>query len=161
MVADHSASPKALDTHQELVTNLKEPGRFRIYVVDDEELIASTLAMILQRNGFDAVPFTLPTEALQTALETPPDLLVSDVVMPVLSGIDLAIQVKQQFPRCKVLLFSGQAGTSDLLNAAREEGWDFELLSKPVHPKEFILKVKEVTSEGVGDRMNPEVDACA
>jgi len=121
----------------------------RIFVVDDEFIIASTLATILQRNGFDAVFFTEPLAVLPAAREQAPDLLITDVVMPGLSGIDLAIALKQEFPDCKVLLFSGQAATSNLLETARAKGHDFELLSKPIHPTEFLKKIKNVAEESV------------
>ena len=78
-----------------------------VFVVDDEEVIASTLTTILQlHGGFRARSFTKPIEALEAARLEAPDLLISDVVMPQLSGIDLAIQVRESCPNCKVLLFS-------------------------------------------------------
>ena len=123
----------------------QERAKFRIFVVDDEFVIATTLATILQRSGFDAVSFTEPLKALDGAKMKAPDLLISDVMMPVLSGIDLAIRIKKACPDCKILLFSGQAATANLLEAARKDGHDFELLSKPIHPSEFLLKVKLVT----------------
>jgi len=123
----------------------QERAKLRIFVVDDEVVIATTLATILQRSGFDAVSFTEPLKALDAAREKAPDLLISDVMMPVLSGVDLAIRIKSECPDCKVLLFSGQAATANLLDAARQDGHDFELLSKPIHPSEFLLKVKLVT----------------
>jgi CheY-like chemotaxis protein len=128
----------------------QQEGRFRIFVVDDEVIIASTLATILQRNGLDAVSFTDPLEALSAARANPPDLLITDVVMPSLSGIDLAIALTGDLPKCKVLLFSGQAATANLLEVARAKGHDFELLSKPIHPADFLKKIKKVTEAGDG-----------
>lgn len=119
----------------------KEP---RVFVVDDEGTIANTLAMILRMRGFECRAFTLPHEALQVALETPPDLLITDVVMPLMSGIELAIQMCEHCPNCKVLLFSGQAATADLLHTARTGGHQFELLTKPVHPADLLDKIREV-----------------
>ena len=109
-------------------------GNPLVFVVDDEPAIALTLSMILQKEGFETRPFTEPLEALQVVRTTAPNLLISDVVMPLLSGIDLAIQVRDLYPECKILLFSGQANTESLLKNAREKGHDFELLTKPVHP---------------------------
>ena len=106
--------------------------RPRVFVVDDEPIIATTLAVILRQQGFDATSFSEPLEALEAAQSDAPDLLISDVVMPHLSGIDLAIQVQQKCPNCRVLLFSGQAATGHLLEAARAGGHDFELMTKPV-----------------------------
>lgn len=117
-----------------------------VFVVDDEEVIASSLAMILRfHGGFRARAFTKPLEALEAARLEAPDLLITDVVMPQLSGIDLAIQVSELCPDCKVLLFSGQAATAHLLQAARVNGHDFELLAKPVGPADLLAKIRNLT----------------
>ena len=115
-----------------------------VFVVDDEPTIASTVAQILALTGFDAKPFTDALEALGAAFIEPPNLLISDVVMPQMSGVDLAIQVKRQCPDCKVLLFSGQAATADMLKVARLNGYDFELLTKPVHPTDLLKQIKSM-----------------
>lgn len=118
----------------------------RVFVVDDEDVIASTLAMILRlQGGFHARSFTDPLKALEAANLEAPDLLISDVMMPQLSGIDLAIQVRLRYPDCKVLLFSGQSATANLLEAARKNGYDFELLLKPVHPSDLLTKIRDLT----------------
>jgi DNA-binding response OmpR family regulator len=113
----------------------------RIFVVDDEHVIAATLATILRMNGFSASFFTQPLEALTAARLDVPDLLISDVAMPGLSGVDLAIQMRAQCPECKILLFSGQAATFDMLEDARKQGYDFDLLAKPVHPTELLFQI--------------------
>jgi DNA-binding NtrC family response regulator len=118
----------------------------RVFVVDDEDIIASTLAMILRlQGGFHARCFTKPLEALESARLECPDLLITDVVMPLLSGIELAIQVREHCPDCKVLLFSGQAATAGMLENARADGHDFEFLSKPVHPSDLLAKIRHLT----------------
>jgi FixJ family two-component response regulator len=96
-----------------------------VFVVDDDRLIASTTTTILGLNGYAARCFVNPLEALDAARTVRPDLVIADVVMPGLSGIDLAVRLKQQCPTCRVLLFSGQAATSDLLEAARVQGHEF------------------------------------
>lgn len=115
-----------------------------VFVVDDEKTIASTLATILQLSGFTARFFVHPREALHAASTDPPDVLISDVMMPELSGIDLAIQVQRICPACRILLLSGQASTADLLQAAREKGHHFALLSKPIHPTELLIRVNKL-----------------
>jgi DNA-binding response OmpR family regulator len=67
---------------------------------------------------------------LQAAEFDPPDLVIGDVVIPQLSGFDLAIQVRQGCSSCKVIWFSGLAS---LVGSVRERGYDFEVLEKPVH----------------------------
>jgi CheY-like chemotaxis protein len=116
--------------------------QFRISVVDDEVLIASTLATVLCNQGFDACFFTQPLQALQAAQYYAPDLLISEVSMPVLSGIELAIRVQRHCPNCKVLLFSGQPETTDLLKTSRANGHNFEVLPKPTHPIEILRKIQ-------------------
>jgi CheY-like chemotaxis protein len=117
-----------------------------VFVVDDEPVIASTLAAILQMNGFSSRFFTCPLEALNAARVKAPDLLISDVAMPGISGVDLAIQMRTQYPMCKILLFSGQAATADLLEDAHAKGRDFDLLLKPVPPAELLFKVAKMVT---------------
>jgi DNA-binding response OmpR family regulator len=117
-----------------------------IFVVDDEPVIASSLVAILQMNGFSARSFTCPLEALAAARSESPDLVISDVAMPGISGVDLAIQMRAQYPDCRILLFSGQAATFDLLEGARAQGYDFRLLQKPVHPSEFLFEIGQFST---------------
>jgi DNA-binding NtrC family response regulator len=118
----------------------------RIFVVDDEALIAQTLTLILRREGFAADFFTRPSTALAAAQTLPPDLLISDVVMPEFSGAELAIQIRLHHPSCQVLLFSGQAATADLLGDARARGFDFTLLQKPVHPSDLLRAISHLAA---------------
>jgi DNA-binding response OmpR family regulator len=102
--------------------------------------------MILRfQGGFHARSFNNPSEALDAASGDPPDLLISDVVMPDLSGIELAVKIRALCPECKVLLFSGKASTADMLESARLNGYDFELLSKPVHPGDLLARIRNLT----------------
>ncbi len=126
---------------------LKRRRQPLVFVVDDEHVIASSLATILRHLGFDATSFTEPVEALKAARSQHPDLLITDVVMPEISGIELAVQVEASCPDCKVLLFSGQASTADLLEAARADGHDFDFVLKPVHPKDLLSKIQHLTGE--------------
>jgi CheY-like chemotaxis protein len=112
-----------------------------VFVVDDEPIIASTIAMILGHFGLAAQSFTQPLLALQAARSHAPDLLISDVVMPQLSGVELAIQVKEQCPDCKVLLLSGQVQNFEY---AQAPGCDFEFLTKPVHPTVLLERVQSM-----------------
>jgi CheY-like chemotaxis protein len=114
----------------------------RVLVVDDERVIAETLSIILNQNGFDASPVYTGKEAVEKAREIQPDLVISDVIMPDMNGIDAAIQVRKFLPKCKILLFSGQAATADLLDRARSEGHEFEILAKPVHPQDLLAKLR-------------------
>ena len=120
------------------------PSRARIFVVDDENVISSTLAIILSMNGFDALPFTEPLEALRAARCEAPDALISDVVMPMLSGVQLAIQMHESCPRCKVLLLSGDSLTDELALTTLSAGLSFEMLLKPAHPETVLREVRKL-----------------
>jgi len=124
----------------------KLQGQYRIFVVDDEPIITLTLGQILRLQGFEVSCFTNPLKALEAIYSNAPDLLITDVIMPEMSGIELAIVVREAFPSCTVLLFSGQIATSQLLESARSRGHDFEVLTKPVPPAEILAQV----SNGLG-----------
>ena len=114
----------------------------RVFVVDDDAEVAVTLSAILRINGFDSESFTDPVEALASALVRPPDLLLSDVVMPQLSGIDLAMQVKSLCPGCKVMLFSGHVETLDFQRDANRLGDNFHIMPKPVNPSDLLGAIR-------------------
>jgi CheY-like chemotaxis protein len=106
----------------------------KIIVIDDEPIIADTLVNILNGEGHQAIATSSGSCALEWATRFRPDLIVSDVVMPGLSGIDTAKAILKSFPDCRIILFSGQAASTDLLAGTRDEGYSFEMLAKPVDP---------------------------
>ena len=114
----------------------------RVLVVDDEQVIADTLAKILDLNGFEASAVYTGTAAVETARSIEPDLIISDVIMPDMNGIEAAISIRNFLPGCKILLFSGQAATADLLETARAQGHEFEIIAKPIHPSDLLAKLK-------------------
>ena len=114
----------------------------KVLVVDDERIIADTLAMILNQSGFDARATYSGEKAVELASSFAPDMLITDVIMADLNGIDAAIKIRSLLPNIKVLLFSGQAATADLLEKARAHGHEFEILAKPVHPQDLLNKLQ-------------------
>ena len=113
-----------------------------VFVVDDEPVLANTLAVILTQAGLVVQAFEQPAKAIAACERCFPDLLITDVMMPEMTGVELAIHFREVRPDCKVLLFSGHAATADLLEKAREKGYDFELLSKPVHPADLLATLR-------------------
>lgn len=114
----------------------------KVLVADDERVIADTLAMILNQSGFEARAAYSSEKALELVPEFKPDMLISDVIMGELNGIDAAIQIRAILPNIKILLFSGQAATADLLEKARAQGYEFEILAKPVHPQDLLTRLR-------------------
>jgi DNA-binding NtrC family response regulator len=111
-----------------------------VMVVDDEPLVADTLAMILTRAGYHAVRAYDGRTALEIASVQTPDLLISDVAMPEMNGVELAVGMVSMAPGCKVVLFSGHARSVDLVRAY-DAGHHFPLMSKPMHPSEMLAQV--------------------
>lgn len=117
---------------------MTEPKRLQVFVVDDEPIIGFTLATILESAGYTARSFTDPLEALQAAETNCPDYLISDVVMPVLNGVDLGKQLKAIYPKVKVLLFSGASSFPNLWEVANSGDHRFDILAKPIEPKALL-----------------------
>ncbi len=114
----------------------------RVLVADDEQVIANTLAIILNQAGFEARAVYSGENAVETIDAFQPNMLISDVIMTGMTGIEAAIQIREKLPSCKILLFSGQAATADLLEKARSQGHEFEILAKPVHPTDLLAKLR-------------------
>lgn len=108
-----------------------------VLVVDDEPNVANSLAMILSNVGFEARAAYNGESALLMVGERPPAFLLTDVFMPGIDGIQLAIAVAQNFPSCKVTLFSGNASERET-RRAHEAGYEFPLLMKPIHPEKIV-----------------------
>jgi CheY-like chemotaxis protein len=114
--------------------------RQRVLVVDDEAIIADTVVEILNRSGYDAIARYSGRAALESIEEHCPAIVLSDVVMPGLNGIQLAQSVRKRCPSTRIVLFSGNAATARLLQDSSGTKHSFELLAKPIHPLE-LLKV--------------------
>jgi DNA-binding response OmpR family regulator len=110
--------------------------------VDDEHVVADTIAEILGQNGFDPTVAYDYDHAFSAAESSAPDILITDVVMIGKTGVDLAIKIRDRFPATRIFLLSGQAVTSSVLNNARERGYDFELLAKPLHPTALLKALR-------------------
>jgi DNA-binding NtrC family response regulator len=121
------------------------PGHPVVLVVDDEPLIADTLVAILRKRNFAAHAAYDGAEALHLAQLIPPEFLITDVLMPGLNGIELAIAVKEMIPDCKVLLFSGHAQLSALVDDPRCASFDFPMLTKPIHPDILLAHISSMS----------------
>jgi CheY-like chemotaxis protein len=116
--------------------------RIVVLVVDDEKVIATTLAVILNHAGFEAHALFNGFQAVEALDNLKPDLLIIDVDMPGMTGIEVGIITRARLPSCKILLFSGQTATAQLLEKARDQGHEFEILSKPLHPADLLEKLR-------------------
>ena len=111
-----------------------------ILVVDDEPLIADTLTLILKQSGYTAQSAYNGKEALRAVEKFLPDVLITDVAMPGMSGTKLAAEISRMLPNCRILLHYGNASASPRLQ------YEFPVLPKPSHPKLILKWVEEAIS---------------
>jgi CheY-like chemotaxis protein len=112
----------------------------KIIVVDDEPVIADTLVDILNGEGHEAVAVSDGASAVRWAQLIRPDAVITDVIMSGMDGVETAKAIMKILPKCRIILFSGQAASVDLLERARADGYDFEVLAKPINPT-ILLEV--------------------
>ncbi len=129
-------------------TKKKESGKIKqkkpiVLVVDDERLIADTMTEILRRSGFEAQCAYDGQSALELAVQISPDYVLTDVVMPKMNGVQLAIAIRKILPSTEILLLSGQAGISEIVDRGRKEGYMFELIPKPIHPEKLLQRLNQ------------------
>lgn len=120
----------------------------RVLVVDDETVVADSLALILRGRGFDSRAVYSGEEAAETALSWLPDVVISDVIMGEMDGVALGIYLAQALPACQVVLMSGNTATEPLINESRKTGHDFTLLAKPFHPQNILELLASTTAVG-------------
>lgn len=118
----------------------------KVLIVDDEQWTSDTLATIFNIAGYEARPTYSAEEAIEIMRDWQPSLVILDVVLPRMSGIDLAIDLAGRAPSCQILLFSGNPNTQQLARAAAQAGHPFDILEKPVHPEFMLQKASQLLS---------------
>jgi DNA-binding response OmpR family regulator len=130
------------DVPSPLPTALSD-DRPMVLVVDDEPVIADTLVEILNKSGYAAIAAYDGEDALETALLMPPELVIADVGLPGISGIEVAAVLREKLPECKVLLLSGQAAASIQAEPVKMDGNGFAVIDKPIHPGDLLAQISE------------------
>jgi len=111
-------------------------------LVVDEPAIADTLVIILNQSGFDAVAVYTGTAAVECVHKARFDIIISEVIMPDMNGIEVAIRIRQSHPESKIVLWSGP----NAAKRARLQGHEFEILDKPVPPQHLLAKLRTYTN---------------
>ncbi|HTM15742.1 MAG TPA: response regulator [Terracidiphilus sp.] len=141
--ADEPAKASAESTWSAADQRSEKEKQSKVLIVDDQRLIADTLAEILGNAGFDAVAAYDGFDALDKASRFHPNWVLTDVLMPRMNGVELAIAMRKNYPNSAILLFSGQAGISEILQEGHRQGYQFELIAKPIHPMRLIERLKQ------------------
>jgi len=120
----------------------------RILLVEDEPALRRLLARLLRMSGFAVIEAADGIEALQlfSSPDGVPDLLISDVVMPRMGGLELAVELRLLHPQLPVLFISGYTDNLFLESEELRHGTSF--LAKPFPPQALIGKVKEIFAAG-------------
>ena len=118
----------------------------RILVIDDERPLADTLVLILRKAGYEATAAYQGAAALSQIELFLPDVVICDVIMPGMDGIEVCRKIQAKHPNCHIVLFSGQAAANGLIRDARNKGYSWELLAKPVDPEELLAKLASLKS---------------
>lgn len=126
----------------------------RILVIDDERSISDTLEKIFSTNGYEARAAYTAEQAGHIVTEWLPDLVIIDVVLPGMNGIEFASLLTVQYPHCQLLLLSGDTRTSDLLADAATKGHAFDILAKPVHPTVILERAEKLLAHNQIERLH-------
>jgi len=129
-------------------THRRQRGQPLLVVVDDEPVVAITLAEILRRNGNIAVWFTEPLRALDYLGEGPVDLLLSDITMPAMDGVSLAAKAHAVRPSCEILLLSALAQEMEVMERVAKLGIKVQLELKPLRVPCLLMKIDRLLVAG-------------
>ncbi len=130
--------------------------RPRILVVDDEPVIVELLTVVLERHGYETASAANGALAVEAARTFRPHCVVTDVLMPVMNGVEAAMRIKQMLPECAVLLLSGHADADGLVQEAHAQGFEFPLLTKPLYPNDLLREVAALTASPARHSRPPE-----
>ncbi|HTV83290.1 MAG TPA: response regulator [Acidobacteriaceae bacterium] len=144
--ADKLESPQDYQTYEHRAFKRASMGR-GILIVDDEAAVAESLSAVFTHSGYRVRTALSAEEAIETLAAWEPDLAILDVMLPRMNGLELAVVLRDNHPRCRLVLFSGHADTPALAEAAAKKGSFFEILSKPVHPLFMLDYVASLFSE--------------
>ena len=117
----------------------------RIMLVDDEGIALKRLRRILEKQGYRVSSYTHPEGALKQMEEKGYDLVVTDMKMPGMDGMDLMIAIKTRFPATEVIMMSGYATIDNAIEATREGA--FHYLEKPFTPEQFLETVEKALEQ--------------
>jgi len=114
----------------------------RILLAEDDEDMRKFLVKALQNAGYDVASFGNGVEALERLKEEPFTLLLTDIVMPEMDGIELARHAAELDPELKIMFITGFAAVA--LNPDNDAPKDAKVLSKPFHLRDLVQEVERL-----------------
>jgi DNA-binding NtrC family response regulator len=113
----------------------------RVAVIDDERVIADSLAEILRLHGYEVKAHYSGESAMADALEFSPQVVLSDIQMNTIDGVETAVRIRETQPQCRIILVSASPMSGSIYE--RICGLGFEFLQKPVRPQEILAALRE------------------
>jgi len=114
----------------------------KIILAEDDSAMRRFLVKALQNAGYDVISFDNGLSAYQRLREEPFELLLTDIVMPEMDGIELARRASELDPDIKIMFITGFAAVA--LNSDAAASRNAEVLSKPVHLRELVNEVQKM-----------------
>jgi len=124
------------------VNELKDGKMHRILLAEDDEDMRKFLVKALQNAGYDVTSFANGMEAYERLKEEPFTLLLTDIVMPEMDGIELARRAADLDPDLKIMFITGFAAVA--LNPDSQAPKDVKVLSKPFHLKDLVGEIERL-----------------
>lgn len=117
----------------------------KIMVVDDEKIVCDMTKIILQKEGYEVETFTESLPALEAIRNKQYDLIITDLMMANVTGMDILREVNQLYPETKVIMLTAYATLDATIEAIRERIYDF--FPKPVKIEELKKSVKKALGD--------------
>lgn len=114
----------------------------RILLAEDDDDMRNFLSRALKKAGYDVVSFSNGKTAYRCLRQEPFELLLTDIVMPEMDGIELARRATELDPDIKVMFITGFAAVA--LNASHQTPREVKVLSKPFHLKDLVHEVEKL-----------------
>jgi DNA-binding NtrC family response regulator len=120
--------------------------QIRVLIADDEVEFIATLGARLKLRGFETTTVSSGIAALEAIEQDPPDVLILDLKMPDLNGLEVLAKVKEDFPAIEVIMLTGH-GSFEAGKEGMEQG-AFDYIMKPVDLNQLIGKIEEAYLQG-------------
>ena len=121
----------------------KMDNKKKILIVEDDDLMVKILLFILNKEGYDLTVFTDGLSAIEQISTINPDMVITDLILPYKSGIEVISFIKTNFQELPIIVLSGLGEEENSVNEAFSLGAD-DFIAKPFKPNELILRVKRL-----------------
>lgn len=131
------------DSHN--ISDSSHIDEMNVLLVDDEKHFREILAKRLAQRGIVSLQASNGEEALRLLEEKPVDVIVMDVKMPKMNGIETLRQVKEQYPATEVIMLTGHASTRDGVDGIKAGAFDY--LTKPIEFEQLLRKIRQAQNK--------------